>query len=156
MTSSIVLTGTPLYMSPEALTTPDAVDARSDLYALGAVGYFLVTGKPVFEAASMAEVFGHHLHTTPVPPSQCTANAVPAELERMILACLSKTVDQRPDSARRLHQDLSRLAGSSPWTNDDATRWWRSFRSSGFEPSGATIGEASQALTVSVDLAGRT
>ena len=70
VTSAIVLTGTPLYMSPEAITTPDAVDARSDLYALGAVGYFLLTGKPVFEAASMAEAFGHHLHTVPMPPSQ--------------------------------------------------------------------------------------
>jgi serine/threonine-protein kinase len=162
MTSAIVLTGTPLYMSPEALTTPDTVDARSDLYALGAVGYFLLTGKPVFEANSMAEAFGHHLHTPPVPPSQRTTNMIPVELERLILACLSKQVDQRPQSARVLHHELVQLGATWAWTMDDAEKWWRGFRASDFQPTVDTPGTPSQAvtmapdaLTVSVDLAGR-
>jgi serine/threonine protein kinase len=64
-----LLVGTPLYLSPEAITTPEHVDARSDLYALGAVGYFLVTGKPLFEGRTIMELCAHHLHTQPIPPS---------------------------------------------------------------------------------------
>ena len=64
------LTGSPLYMAPEAITRPDQVDARVDLYALGAVGYFLLTGKPPFDGASIVEVCSQHLYSQPVPPSE--------------------------------------------------------------------------------------
>ena len=131
MSTSLVLTGTPLYMAPEALTTPDAIDARSDLYALGAVGYFLLTGKPVFEAGSMAEAFGHHLHTAPIPPSQRTTNPIPAELERVILSCLSKSVEGRPPSARVLQSELAHSGSNASWTKDDAVGWWQHFRAIG-------------------------
>ena len=70
MSTTLVLAGTPLYMPPEALTSPHTGDVRSDLYAVGAVGYYLLTGRPVFEAASIAEVLALHLQTQPQPPSR--------------------------------------------------------------------------------------
>jgi eukaryotic-like serine/threonine-protein kinase len=95
------MSGTPLYMSPEAIQTPDLVDARSDLYAVGAVGYYLVTGQPVFNAVSLVELCQHHVATMPEAPSQRLGKAISPELEAALLACLEKS--PRPvDSARSL------------------------------------------------------
>jgi eukaryotic-like serine/threonine-protein kinase len=93
------IVGTPLYLSPEALTAPERVDGRSDIYAVGAVGYFLLTGEPPFSGASILEICGHHLHTPPVPPSRRLGKPVPAALEQLILRCLSKSPERRPDAA---------------------------------------------------------
>ena len=79
--STNVVQGTPLYLSPEAITAPDRVDGRGDLYALGAVGYFLLTGQHVFSGATLVEVCSHHLHTQPVPPSERLGRPLPAALE---------------------------------------------------------------------------
>ncbi len=157
VSQSIVLAGTPLYMAPEALTQPGVGDARSDLYALAAVGYFLLTGKPVFEAATIAEAFGHHLHTQPVPPSERLGKPLPSDLEALILRCLSKHVDDRPAGARVMERELKKCAVKSPWTHEQAGEWWRAFRESG-EPLPVAVEEltASQALTVSIDLSERT
>jgi eukaryotic-like serine/threonine-protein kinase len=157
VSAAIVLTGTPLYMPPESLTAAAAIDARSDLYALGAVGYFLLTGRPVFEAGTIAEAFGHHLHTVPVPPSQLLAHPIAADLEDLILRCLKKKVDERPASARAMERELKQCAKTSPWTTDQATEWWRQFREASPLPptvADATIDPA-EALTVSIDLADR-
>jgi eukaryotic-like serine/threonine-protein kinase len=149
---STVLTGTPLYMPPEAMNAPDVADPRSDLYALGAVGYFLLTGHPVFEGTTVFEVIGHHLHTEPVPPSQRTNNAVPADLEAVILRCLRKKPDDRPRDARTFRDALHRCTTAPRWTRDDAAAWWRTFRASGspdaLEPSAAV----SEGLTMTVDV----
>src|SRR4029450_10441937 len=69
LTGANAVTGTPLFLSPEALAAPDSLDARSDLYALGGVAYYLLAGRHVFEGRTVVEVCGHHLHTAPVPPS---------------------------------------------------------------------------------------
>ena len=82
--------GTPLYLAPEAITHPDAVHARSDLYSFGCVGYFLLTGRPVFEGETVIEVVGSHLHKQPVPPDQRTESPVPASLSALILSGLEK------------------------------------------------------------------
>jgi serine/threonine-protein kinase len=116
--------GTPHYLSPEAIASPDTVDGRSDLYALGAVAYYLLTGKPVFEGKSLVEICGHHLHTPPVRPSERLGKELPEELEAVVLACLAKEQEARPQSARELRRLLEN-AGVSPWTEDDARRWWR-------------------------------
>ncbi len=156
VSASIVLTGTPLYMPPESLTAPTTIDARSDLYALGAVGYFLVTGKPVFEAATIAEAFGHHLHTVPVPPSQLVTHPIPTDLEDLILRCLKKKVEERPDSARAMERELKQCAKASPWTTDQATEWWRQFRETGPPPPAIDELHAhSEAMTVAIDLTER-
>jgi serine/threonine protein kinase len=118
------LTGTPLYMSPEAIQTPDLVDARSDLYAVGAIGYFLLTGKPVFEARTLVELCQHHVESLPESPSQRLGRAVSAELESAILACLEKSRARRPQTARDLAGLLDRALTARSWTLDDAEAWW--------------------------------
>ena len=85
------LTGTPLYMAPESITAPDDVDARSDLYAVGAVAYFLLTGGAPFRAATVAEVYAHHVHTAPEPPSVRLGAPVPADLEAVVRPTVSPT-----------------------------------------------------------------
>jgi len=118
------LTGTPQYMCPEALTAPETVDARSDLYALGAVGYFMLTGKPVFEGATVVEVCAHHLHTKPVPPSKRLGQPVPQDLELLLLCCLEKNPADRPQSAADLSLRLAACQSMGEWTEAQARRWW--------------------------------
>lgn len=150
MSSPAVLTGTPLYMSPDAMTAPEATDARGDLYALGAVGYFLLTGHPVFEAATVAEIIGHHLHTTPAPPSARAAQPVPADLDAVVLRCLNKAPDDRPDSARVLREALLACERVVPWTRDDAIAWWQTFRSS--QKSDVVPASPATAQTMTIDI----
>lgn len=104
------IVGTPLYLSPEALTEPSRMDGRSDLYSVGALGYYLLTGVPPFSGGSLLEVCAHHLHSRPVPPSARTASDIPGELESLILRCLSKAMDDRPADAVTLEQAFARLA----------------------------------------------
>ena len=114
--------GTPLYLSPEAITSPERVDARSDLYALGALGYFLLTGEPPFTGASLAEVCAHHLHTAPSPLVRRGVRHVPLELETLLRLCLEKAPEARPESATAVRAELLELAAR--WTETDASAWW--------------------------------
>jgi eukaryotic-like serine/threonine-protein kinase len=98
--------GTPLYISPEAISAPDGVDGRTDLYGLGAVAYFLLTGAPPFRGRSVVEVCAQHLLTPPEPLRNVT-HAVSAELERIVLGCLAKDPAARPASARALIRRLA-------------------------------------------------
>jgi serine/threonine protein kinase len=116
--------GTPLYMSPEAIQTPDSVDARSDLYAVGAVGYFLLTGQPVFTATSLIELCQQHLTAVPQSLSQRLGQPISPELEAALLACLDKNRARRPQTARELSQLLSRVPTAGSWSLDEAEAWW--------------------------------
>jgi serine/threonine-protein kinase len=116
--------GTPLYMSPEAIGNPGAVDARSDIYSLGAVAYFLLTGQNVFDAASVVEVCAHHLHTAPVPPSERLGRALPDDLQALVMSCLEKDPTRRPQSARVVITLLQALGCYSEFTPEAATAWW--------------------------------
>jgi serine/threonine-protein kinase len=118
------IAGTPLYLAPEAITAPGRVGARSDLYSLGCVGYYLLTGRPVFEGRNVVEVCGHHLHTMPVPPSARLGQPVPAGLERLLLACLEKEPSRRPSFAGEFLETLDALADVPAWTNELARAWW--------------------------------
>jgi serine/threonine protein kinase len=124
LTHEAALTGTPLYMSPEAIEFPNSVDARSDIYAVGAVGYFLLTGQSVFEAASVVELCQMHLDKTPVPPSERAGVTVPPELESALLACLEKSRAKRPQTARDLAALISRCAEAGAWSIEDSDAWW--------------------------------
>ena len=126
LTGTNVITGTPLFLSPEALTSPESVDARSDLYAVGGVAYFLLAGRHVFEGRSVVEICGHHLHTAPVPPSEKLGAPLPPELEALVLACLEKDADRRPQTARQLLERLDALAPDLVWTEEQARAWWAS------------------------------
>jgi serine/threonine-protein kinase len=107
------LVGTPLYIAPEALLGEEPLDARSDLYAVGAVGYFLLTGVPPFSGRNVFEVCARHLHETPVPPSQRLGRRVPEDLEALIVSCLAKSPEARPSSAATLESAFLRLAAPS-------------------------------------------
>jgi serine/threonine protein kinase len=141
------LTGTPLYMSPEAIQTPDLVDARSDLYAVGAIGYFLITGKPVFESRSLVELCQQHVESLPESPSQRLGKAISTELESAILACLEKSRSKRPQTARDLASLLDRAPTARSWTLDDADAWWMRYERSKSTATGdgslAAVGNAS-------------
>jgi serine/threonine-protein kinase len=116
LSSADAIAGTPLYMAPESITSADGVDARADLYALGGVLYFLLTGAPPFEGTNLVEICSHHLHTPPTPPSRRIGRLVHPDVERIVLACLAKPPDQRPASARALASELRRLAATLGWS----------------------------------------
>jgi CHASE1-domain containing sensor protein len=118
------LIGTPHYLAPEAISGDD-VGPASDIYAVGAVMYFLLTGTTVFQAATVVEICSHHLRTQPTPPSQRTDHPIPADLEQLVLECLAKEPGARPQSASALGARLGALTGFPPWTQAEATLWWQ-------------------------------
>jgi eukaryotic-like serine/threonine-protein kinase len=118
------LSGTPLYMSPESIQTPDLVDGRSDIYAVGAVGYFLLTGEPVFNSFSLTELCQQHIVGVPEPPSKRLGAAVTPALENAILACLEKSRAKRPQTARELAKLLEAVPSNGDWDQDAAEAWW--------------------------------
>jgi len=124
LSTAAVLVGTPLYLAPEAITAPDRIDARADLYALGCVAYYLLAGVTVFEGATVLEVCGKHLHAVPEPPSTRSGRTIPPSLEALVLRLLSKDPDERPASASEILDLLRSLEGIEPWKSADAKRWW--------------------------------
>ena len=118
------IAGTPLYMSPESIQLPESVDACSDLYAVGAVGYFLLTGGPVFQAERLVDLCEMHTSEPPEPPSKRLGKPVPEALESAILACLEKTRSKRPQTARELIRLLDRCSSADEWSLDQADAWW--------------------------------
>jgi len=118
------LTGTPLYMAPESITTPDDIDARSDLYAVGAVAYFLLTGGPPFRAATVVEVCAHHVHTAPERPSARLGAPIAADLEAVVLRCLAKSPADRFADAATLGKALRDCTDGPPWGQVEADAWW--------------------------------
>jgi serine/threonine-protein kinase len=115
--------GTPAYMAPET-ARGEKVDGRADLYALGCVAYFLLTGRLVFEASTGLQMILRHMQDQPAPPSQRTELAVPGALDRLVLSCLAKAPDERPQSAAQLASSLD-VIEAEPWGEEQAMRWWR-------------------------------
>jgi serine/threonine protein kinase len=125
LTAAGGLTGTPLYMSPEAIERPKEVDARTDLYAVGAVGYYLLTGEPVFTGENVLDICLQHFNAAPKRPSERRGKPVSADLEDVLLRCLSKRAADRPGSARQLAALLAGCAAAGSWSTEDAERWWQ-------------------------------
>jgi eukaryotic-like serine/threonine-protein kinase len=123
VSTSQTIIGTPHYLSPEAIRSAEHLDARSDLYGLGAVGYFLLTGRHVFEGESVIEICGQHLRAEPVRPSERAGRALPPALEDVMLRCLNKQPEARPQSALALADEL-RGCGVPEWSEEQARRWW--------------------------------
>jgi len=117
------LVGTPLYLAPEAIRSGDA-GPRSDVYSVGALAYYLLCGRPVFEGKSVVEVCSHHLHTKPTPPSQRLGRPVAPCLEAWVLGCLEKTPEGRPRSAADAATRLDACLLEEEWTVDKARAWW--------------------------------
>jgi len=115
--------GTPAYMAPE-MALGEHVDPRADIYAVGCVAYYLLTGHLVFKAENGVQMMLKHAVEAPVPPSERAGIAVPAALERLVLACLEKEPKDRPPSALALSRSLAAIEGVS-WGEEQATQWWR-------------------------------
>ena len=119
------IAGTPLYMAPEILSESEAAGPASDLYALGALGYFLLTGTHVFSGDSVVDVLRHHLQTAPEPLSARLGDEIPPCLERLVLDCLSKSPSDRPRDAAELRARLEACDEVPLWTQGQARRWWQ-------------------------------
>jgi eukaryotic-like serine/threonine-protein kinase len=118
------VTGSPLYMAPEQIMHSQEPDRRSDIYGLGAVAYFMLTGRPPFRAESAMEVMIAHVRDTVIPPSQLRAE-VPADLERVVLRCLEKNPRDRYHDTPSLALDLDRCADAVNWSPKHAAMWWQ-------------------------------
>jgi serine/threonine-protein kinase len=149
-----VVTGTPLYLSPEAISSPETIDGRADLYALGAVAYFLVTGEHVFTGGTVLELCSKHLVMEPVPPSSRLGTALPADLEAIILKCLAKERDARFESATALRMALLGCVDAAKYDASAASQWWRDRRSAAPKVAPSEIISTS-APTMAIDLRGR-
>lgn len=119
-------TGTPAFMAPEMVVGDGKVDARADIYGLGCLGYWLLSGELVFRRKNIVHQVFDHVHTAPLPLSQRTELPVPAWLEEAIMACLEKDPAKRPQSASHLRVALERSNGTDmQWGREEAFRWWR-------------------------------
>jgi eukaryotic-like serine/threonine-protein kinase len=118
------ISGTPLFMSPEQARGLGDLDVRSDIYSLGAVGYALLTGRPPFAGTNPLDVMIAHVRDEVVRPSQIQAD-VPADLECVILRCLSKRPEDRFQDVDSLEQALAECAAADRWTRWHAASWWR-------------------------------
>ncbi len=116
--------GTPSYMAPEVILAGGNADARADVYALGCVAYFLLTGKRVFNEASAMQALVDHVHNKPAPPSEKTTLTIPQEVDELVLACLEKDPDNRPQDAGAVRQRIVSGRLADGWTGAHATVWW--------------------------------
>jgi eukaryotic-like serine/threonine-protein kinase len=140
------LTGTPQYMAPESMLAPDSVDARTDIYALGAVAYYMLAGRPVFEGKTVVEVCSQHLHQQP-EPFLARGVTVSPELEAVVFACLEKDPGRRPQSASELRRKLE-ACGVVPWDADIARQWWLEHQPAVNDEAARSSGEA---RTIAID-----
>ncbi|MEM9187652.1 MAG: serine/threonine-protein kinase [Myxococcota bacterium] len=126
VTNANAIVGTPQYLAPEAIRAPEQVGAAADVYALGAVGYFLLTGRHVFVANTAVEVCSLHLTGVPESPAAIRGEPLPDALEALVLRCLHKDPADRPSNGRAVVTALDALRVDA-WSPDEADRWWSSF-----------------------------
>ena len=137
-------TGTPAYMAPE-MASGDSVDRRADLYALGCVAYWLLTGEMVFTAETPLKMLIQHIQAVPIPPGRRSGRPIPADVERIVLKCLEKDPADRFDTADELAAALDATASSSAWGVEEAKAWWEEHVS---VPVPARVSTASGAVAV--------
>jgi len=123
LTSAYVITGTPGFMAPEMALGND-VDAQADIYAVGCVGYWLLTGKLVFEEETFMATLMAHANKAPVPPSMRTEIEIPAQLEELVMCCLKKEPKERPSSAGEIRRKIAEYGLANSWTPERAEKWW--------------------------------
>ena len=139
------IAGTPNYMAPEIAMGAASVDGRADLYAVGCVAFWLLTGRPVFEEATPMATIIAHVQRQPIPPSTATEFEVPAALDQIILDCLAKDPEARPATADVLSTRLAAISFARPWTEQSAVRWWDAYR-----PSSAPLDVSDQSTRAAV------
>lgn len=152
LTQDGTTTGTPAYLAPEAARGSKDIDARSDIYSLGCVAYWLLTGQTVFEGATAVATILKHVTEAPMPPSERTENGVPADLEKVILQCLEKDPEKRPQDVEELSSLLSHCEESRSWRRKEARAWWRIHLPSSTTPQSSTC--AVQTLEIRAEASG--
>ncbi|MDA8255944.1 MAG: serine/threonine protein kinase [Betaproteobacteria bacterium] len=125
LTGTMRILGTPLYMSPERIRNPSDADGRADIYALGAVGFYLLTGKRLFETETEHDLTYQVLHTVPRLASECSPFAVPVELDALIGRCLEKNPAARPQAIAEVAGALDGVLVHMPWTRIQIDAWWQ-------------------------------
>jgi len=118
--------GTPTFAAPEQAEGKADIDGRADIYAVGCLAYWLLTGHHVFSADTPMALLMAHVGTAPTPPSARCELTIPAALDEIVLSCLAKDPAHRPQSARELANRLNNVTGVTPWTEDQAQAWWSS------------------------------
>jgi serine/threonine-protein kinase len=150
-----VIEGTPWFTPPEAITGSGPVDPRSDLYSLGALGYFLLTGQYIFDAETIAEIHEKQLTAEPVPLTQRTANPISLELEQILRRCLAKEPEQRPQAASELQASLLASPAAAHWPPELRAAWWAAYARQPVSPVEPAADISTPMATVHVDLDSR-
>jgi DNA-binding NtrC family response regulator len=134
ITTEGTVLGTPAFLAPE-LVASRTFDGRADIYALGCVAFWLLTGRPPFEGSDAIAILMHHAKTAPVPPSTICEEAIPAEMDALVLECLAKEPSRRPASADVLWERLDRLSIADEWTQRHARTWWEMHEPEAIDPA---------------------
>jgi hypothetical protein len=129
LTREMTVHGTPAFMAPEQAVGSADVDGRADIYAIGCVAYWLLTGRQVFTADTPMALLLHHAQTPATPPSTRTELPIPSALDDLVLSCLAKDPAARPQTARELSRRLASIEVANDWTDDRARDWWASHHS---------------------------
>ena len=124
LTMEHTTTGTPAYMAPEIILGDAEVDRRADVYAIGCVAYYLLTGQLVFEADTTMKMLLQHVHAPVVPPSERSELPIPADIDALVMSCLEKNPDKRPQDAEVLFRLVSNCRGGDSWNSELAKVWW--------------------------------
>jgi serine/threonine-protein kinase len=123
-TGELVVRGTPAFMAPEQALGAGKVDGRADIYSVGCLAYWLLTGQYVFSADTTMGHLLQHANTAPEPPSKNARQIIPKAFDQLVVKCLAKSPAERPQSAKELSVLLSALPGATAWTSDRAAEWW--------------------------------
>lgn len=151
------LIGTPSFMPPEVIKNSARGDPRSDIYSLGALGYYLLTGSHVFDGDSVFDLYEKHLTESPVPPSQRATNPISSELEKTLLRCLEKEPDRRPQSVGELRILLLASPRATEWGTEARADWWARYHSLPTQARDPSDGQGNSDIeaTVKIDFASR-
>jgi eukaryotic-like serine/threonine-protein kinase len=142
-----VILGTPAYIAPEAITDPTSIGPAVDIYAIGAVGYFMLTGRRVFEGKTSLDICIQHVTKPVKAPSAVVAHFIAPELEAVLLRCLAKSPEDRYRSVAELAEALRVLANGTDWNDAQAREWWRGYREVSRQVQDATL-PATRTITV--------
>jgi serine/threonine-protein kinase len=123
LTAPQVAPGTPTFMAPE-IALGETPDQRADIYSLGCVAYWLLTGQLVFDGKNPADVMSRHVKDEPIPPSKRSELEITPELDELVLTCLAKRRELRPANGEELGNRLAALTLANQWTQERARRWW--------------------------------